>query len=111
MKILSQLVARTEMLMYCQSCEKMTSHKIVEAGKNGIKVRCVKCHGEMTVSGENYVQTEDEIPAEYAIGESYKIGQKLRHKIFDDSGDVVGKIRSAIFVNFDRIGVKKLICK
>lgn len=78
---------------------------------------CSKCHKTFCFSGKDLVAQEDAAkeaidPREYVSSEHYLIGEKISHKIFKDTGFVVGKDRGAparILVQFEKSGFKKLV--
>ena len=109
MKSMPELQKRGSLALYCHVCERMRDQKIIEIDKNGIMIKCALCGEETRIHVKDYLQAKTE-EATYCMDNNYKIGQKLFHAIFNDRGDIVGKTRSVIYVNFERIGVKKLAC-
>jgi hypothetical protein len=107
-------------LYYCPECKKVTLMTLLKEDKNTntVFLKCLICsaleskkkppkNGKRKLKEKKYIR-------EYSPKESYKVGDSLYHKVFNDTGEVIkitkrfnGQIINTVL--FPTAGVKKLI--
>jgi len=80
-----------------------------DIAQGSIKMKCAKCKKEVKIKSKEYVTTKKESEVSYDMEADYKIGQKVTHDKFKDSGFVVGRTESSIIVDFEENKIKKLV--
>jgi hypothetical protein len=109
MKLFSELQVKEEVELFCPTCNKITQMSYLSAANHEMQFRCKKCKRPMNIKMKEAVQKETEVEGEYALDKTYKIGQRLYHKVFKEKGDVLGKNENSIQIRFEKIGLKKLV--
>jgi hypothetical protein len=109
MKLFSQLVKKDTVGLYCSACDKIRDMAYIESANHEMQFRCAKCKRPVNYRIKDTVQKESDVEGEYKMKETFKIGQMLYHTVFKEKGCVVGKQESCIYVNFDKLGLKKLV--
>ncbi len=107
----------------CTSCGRESKMEIIGAvvgAENKIWYRCTRCHHSMMLD-TNLKKKEDNILKftredciDYSPEKSFDIGVSIYHTDWDDMGKVTSKEKTssggnAIWVQFEKSGVKKLI--
>lgn len=112
--------------IFCRFCEKITSvqldRSIAENGRivdrnSTFEYLCSKCFKTVCFTGTDLLEMPKPEDGErvvriYSPKEHYLIGEQIQHKKWKDSGIVVSKdnsVPSKILVNFNKLGLKKLI--
>lgn len=111
----------------CNFCGNVTKMELTgESGdhfqENTVWAKCRKCKQTMLVDldnpGKEEVPTVEDIDSadsrQYSPKESYKIGESIYHKGFDDFGiikskAILGNGKDSISVEFQNVGLKRLI--
>lgn len=107
----------------CTSCGRESKMEIIGAvvgAENKIWYRCTRCHHsmmfDMTGKGksDNVIVYNREECVDYSPEKVFEIGVSIYHTDWDDMGKVTSKEKTssgmnAIWVQFEKNGVKKLI--
>jgi hypothetical protein len=106
----------------CSSCGKETKMETIGAvvgAENKVWFRCTRCHHSVMVdttmkSDDNVIKVTREQCVDYSPQNVYAIGASIYHVDWDDMGKVKSKEKTssggnAIWVDFEKNGVKKLI--
>jgi hypothetical protein len=93
----------------------------VVGAENKVWFRCTRCHHSMMINAQGQEKTKDNIIkinrdecVDYSPEKIYNVGSSIYHTDWDDMGMVKSKEktssgRNAIWVEFEKNGIKKLI--
>lgn len=108
----------------CTACGKETKMEIIGAvvgAENKVWYRCTRCHHSMMIDtisqqtkSDNVIKINREECVDYSPEKVFDIGSAIYHMDWDDVGKVKSKEKTssggnAIWVEFEKNGVKKLI--
>ncbi len=107
----------------CTSCGRESKMEIIGAvvgAEDKVWFRCTRCHHSMKIDGagkkkeEHVIVYNREECIDYSPEKVFDIGVSIYHSDWDDMGKVTSKERTssganAIWVQFEKSGVKKLI--
>lgn len=108
----------------CTACGKETKMEIIGAvvgSENKVWYRCTRCHHSMMIDNvttqkekDNVIKINRDECVEYTPEKIYDVGSSIYHTDWDDMGKVKSKEktssgRNAIWVEFEKNGIKKLI--
>jgi hypothetical protein len=108
----------------CTACGKETKMEIIGAvvgAENKVWYRCTRCHHSMMIDvqgqdkkKDNVIKINRDTCVDYSPEKIYDVGSSIYHTDWDDMGTVKSKEktssgRSAIWVEFEKNGIKKLI--
>lgn len=113
-------------LSYCKNCKVEQGMKPVRYGFDGkiVWLKCPDCSKMIFIKTEDYEDimqgrakpktVEEESYIDYDPVKSFRVGQVVYHKVWDDKGEVLKKEispsgRHVITVDFNRLGQKTLI--
>jgi hypothetical protein len=108
----------------CTACGKETKMEIIGAvvgSENKVWFRCTRCHHSMMIDTITDQKVKDNVIKinrgeciDYTPEKIYDVGSSIYHTDWDDMGKVKSKEktssgRNAIWVQFEKNGIKKLI--
>jgi hypothetical protein len=108
----------------CTACGKETKMEIIGAvvgSENKVWYRCTRCHHSMMIDTITDQKVKDNVIKinrgeciDYTPEKIYDVGSSIYHTDWDDMGKVKSKEktssgRNAIWVQFEKNGIKKLI--
>ncbi|MFA6467325.1 MAG: hypothetical protein WCW35_00375 [Bacteroidota bacterium] len=107
----------------CTSCGRESKMEIIGAvvgAENKVWYRCTRCHHSMMIDTtgkskeDNIIKYNREECVDYSPEKVFEVGVSIYHTDWDDMGKVTSKEKTssganAIWVQFEKNGIKKLI--